>query len=128
MVNAATGVIGSLQLCTFEKSTCGGFQAGASQGFLWVNLTNTGSLNSDFTLTVRLVFAWHFHAFEWGFAWARALAYVLAYSEGHPTTLTSHPPRVSLGLSLGRISNSCMGLLHELLHGMLHGMLHELLV
>ncbi len=39
---------------TYAQVTCGGFEAAASNGFLWLNLTNTGSLVADFTITVRL--------------------------------------------------------------------------
>jgi hypothetical protein len=39
-------------MCTFAKQKCGGFEAGASRGFLRANVSNTGSLAAAFTLAV----------------------------------------------------------------------------
>ena len=39
-------------MCTFANATCGGFEAGASRGFLSANVTNTGALAATYTLAV----------------------------------------------------------------------------
>ncbi len=53
VTNRSPGEISSVQLCTFQNERCGGFEAGASRGYLWANLTNTGSITAAYTLTVR---------------------------------------------------------------------------
>jgi hypothetical protein len=51
IINSSPGLIVGSRICIFSGATCGGFEAGAAQGFLWVNLTNTGSLQASFTLS-----------------------------------------------------------------------------
>lgn len=34
------------RMCTFEGVRCGGFEALASRGYLWANITNTGELRA----------------------------------------------------------------------------------
>ena len=53
VTNRSPGRINSLRLCTLDDVRCGGFEAGASRGFVWANLTNTGSIAAAYTLTVR---------------------------------------------------------------------------
>ncbi|KAL6753619.1 hypothetical protein V8C86DRAFT_3019426 [Haematococcus lacustris] len=52
VTNSAPGAITGTLMCTFNSVQCGGFEAGASRGYLWVNLTSLGSLAATFTLVV----------------------------------------------------------------------------
>ena len=38
-------------VCRFAGTSCGGFEAVAARGYIYVNITNTGRLDSDYTLT-----------------------------------------------------------------------------
>ena len=51
--NAAPGVIKQAQLCKFANTSCGGFEAMASRGYLWVTVMNTGYAAAQYTVTVR---------------------------------------------------------------------------
>lgn len=51
--NAAPGVIKQAQLCKFANTSCGGFEAVASRGYLWVTVMNTGYAAAQYTITVR---------------------------------------------------------------------------
>lgn len=53
VTNVAGGAIHNTTLCTFSEVKCGGFEAGASRGYLWANVSNTGTIAATFTLTVR---------------------------------------------------------------------------
>ncbi|KAJ9505456.1 hypothetical protein QJQ45_026136, partial [Haematococcus lacustris] len=55
VTNSAPGAITGTLMCTFNSVQCGGFEAGASRGYLWVNLTSLGSLAATFTLVHRLI-------------------------------------------------------------------------
>ncbi|KAG1674972.1 hypothetical protein FOA52_014767 [Chlamydomonas sp. UWO 241] len=52
VTNASPGNISGAQICTYGESRCGGFEAGASRGYLKVNVTNTGYVAASFTLTL----------------------------------------------------------------------------
>jgi hypothetical protein len=52
VTNTAPGAITAMQLCTFNQVVCGGFEAGASHGYLTLNVTNTGQLPAEYTITV----------------------------------------------------------------------------
>ena len=52
VINSSPGRINSAEICQFFGTRCGGFEAGASRGYLIVNLTNAGYLNASYTLTV----------------------------------------------------------------------------
>lgn len=62
ITNRSPGVINGVKLCTFAEGACGGFEAGASRGYIWANVTNTGTINAGYTLSVG------------GTGWARGLA------------------------------------------------------
>ncbi|GAX84272.1 hypothetical protein CEUSTIGMA_g11695.t1 [Chlamydomonas eustigma] len=49
--NSSPGKINAAAVCQYANTRCGGFEAGASRGYLVVNLTNTGYLNASYTLT-----------------------------------------------------------------------------
>ncbi len=55
VVNSAPGKINSGVMCRFAAAGCGGFEAGASRGYVFVNISNTGFLAASFTLTVSCV-------------------------------------------------------------------------
>ena len=54
VVNACPGRIVEADICQFSGKVCGGFEAGASRGYLVASLVNTGRLNASYTLTVRM--------------------------------------------------------------------------
>lgn len=55
--NAAPGVIKQAQMCKFANTSCGGFEAVASRGYLWVTVMNTGYAAAQYTITVRKAIA-----------------------------------------------------------------------
>ncbi|PNH12225.1 Protein HAPLESS 2, partial [Tetrabaena socialis] len=52
VTNRSPGNISGARVCRFAETSCGGFEASASRGYILVNLTNTGRLPADYTLTV----------------------------------------------------------------------------
>nr|BAO57178.1 generative cell specific-1 [Gonium pectorale]BAO57179.1 generative cell specific-1 [Gonium pectorale] len=52
ITNRSPGKISGARVCRFGDTSCGGFEAGASRGYVRANLTNTGRLAADFTLTL----------------------------------------------------------------------------
>lgn len=52
VTNASPGTITGAQICQFSDLVCGGFEAGASRGYLHVNISNGGTLDASYTLTV----------------------------------------------------------------------------
>lgn len=55
VVNASPGRISNASLCTFDGAVCGGFQAGASRGYLSAIVENTGHIAAAFTLAVSVL-------------------------------------------------------------------------
>ena len=53
ITNVCPGLINSMQLCQFNGLTCGGFEAGSSRGYIYINVSNLGYIPSSYTLTVR---------------------------------------------------------------------------
>jgi hypothetical protein len=39
-------------MCTFDTLRCGGFEALAARGYLWSNVTNTGTVAASYTLSL----------------------------------------------------------------------------
>nr|6DBS_A Chain A, Hapless 2 [Chlamydomonas reinhardtii]6DBS_B Chain B, Hapless 2 [Chlamydomonas reinhardtii]6DBS_C Chain C, Hapless 2 [Chlamydomonas reinhardtii] len=52
VTNRSPGKITGAAVCRFAGTSCGGFEAVAARGYIYVNITNTGRLDSDYTLTV----------------------------------------------------------------------------
>lgn len=57
VTNASPGTITLAQICQFSDLVCGGFEAGASRGYLHVSVANKGTIDASYTLTVRYLFA-----------------------------------------------------------------------
>ncbi|KAG2447311.1 hypothetical protein HYH02_007641 [Chlamydomonas schloesseri] len=52
VTNRSPGKIAGAAVCRFAGTSCGGFEAVAARGYIYVNVSNTGRLDSDYTLTV----------------------------------------------------------------------------
>lgn len=52
VVNRSPAAIAGARVCTYDGAICGGFQAMATQGYLEVEVRNSGFLPADYVVTV----------------------------------------------------------------------------
>lgn len=52
VTNASPGRLTAARMCAYGAARCGGFEALSARGYLWANVTNTGSVAASYTLGV----------------------------------------------------------------------------